>query len=192
MDSAKEQRQERDDGELGGERFCRRDANLGSGMHVNPPITLARDGAGDIVADPQSAMTLTLAFAQSGQGIRGLSALADDEDECVASHRQVAVSQLACELAFHRNMGKRLDEVLTNHGRMEGSATSAQNDSFDLAKFGIGHFQAAEFGSCLFNGKAPTQSVANRVRLLEDLLEHVMRKGALIDVLGLELYRANS
>ena len=78
-------------------------------------------------------MTFTLAFAESCESIGGLSALADDEDKCVACHRQVAISQFACEFTFDWNVGKRLDQVLADHGRMEGSATTTQDDSFDLA-----------------------------------------------------------
>ena len=74
---------------------------------------------------------------------------------------------------------------------MEGSATPTQDDSFDLPEFGVGHFQAAELGSCFFNGETSTQGIANRVRLLKDLLEHVVGKGALVDILGLELYLAD-
>ena len=68
---------------------------------------------------------------------------------------------------------------LADHRGMEGRAAAAQDDSLDLAQFGVGHFQAAELGSCFFDGEPSAQGVANRVRLLEDLLEHVMGKSPL-------------
>ena len=54
-------------------------------------------------------------------------------------------------------------------------------------KLGVGHFQSAQFRRSLFAGEPSSQGVAHRVRLLEDLLEHVVRKRALVHVLGLEL-----
>ena len=162
MDAAKEQREERDDGQLRGERLGRRHADLRSGVHVNPSVALARDCAGDIVADAQRAMALALALAQSSQSVGGLPALADDEHECVARHRQVAVSQFAGELALDRNMGERLDEILADHGRVESGAATAEDDSFDLAQLGIGHFQAAELRRRFFNRETSAQRVAQR------------------------------
>ena len=71
-------------------------------------------------------MAFTLALAQGGKRVGGLPALADDEDKCVACHRQVAVAQFACEFALHRNVGERLDQILADHGGMKGRAAAAQ------------------------------------------------------------------
>ncbi len=50
-------------------------------------------------------MPLALALAQGRQRVGRLPALADHEDEGVACHRQVAVTQFACKFAFYREVG---------------------------------------------------------------------------------------
>ena len=94
-----------DDGELRGEGFGRRHADLRPGVHIDASVAFASDRAGNVVADPERPMPLALALAQGRQRVGRLPALADHKDEGVACHRQVAVTQFACKFAFHREVG---------------------------------------------------------------------------------------
>ena len=114
---AQEKGKERDDGELGSERLGCSHADLRPRMHIHSSVALSRDGACDIVANSKGPMTFPLAFAQGRKGVRRLSALADDEDERVTRHRQVSVTQFACEFAFDGNVGQGLDKILADHRR---------------------------------------------------------------------------
>ena len=62
-------------------------------------------------------------------------------------------------------------------------AAAAENDAVDGAQLRIGHLEAAELG-CGFLAREPAaHGVADRSRLLVDLLEHVMRVVALAHIL---------
>ena len=102
----KQQPDQRENGNLRRERFRRRDANLRSGMHVNAAIALARDRAGDVVANSERAITFASAFAQRAECVRGFAALADGENERVASHRRVAMAKLARVFDFGWECGR--------------------------------------------------------------------------------------
>ena len=136
---------------------------------------------------PERPMSLALAFAQGGQRVGRLPALADHEDEGVACHRQVAIAQFAGKFALNRKVGERFDEVFADHRGVKGRAAAAQDDSLDLAKFGVAHLEAAELGRRLLDRKPSAHGIAHRVRLLEDFLEHEMRELSLVHVLRHEL-----
>ena len=101
-DAAQQQREQGEDGDLRGEGFGGGDADLRAGVHVDAAVVLAGDGAGDVVANAEGAVALALALAHGGQGIGGLAALADDEDQRVLVHRHVAVAEFAGELDLDR------------------------------------------------------------------------------------------
>ena len=92
MNTAKQESEQRDDGDLGGEGFGCRYSDLQPGMHVDASVAFSGDRAGNVVTDPEGPMALALAFAQGGERVRRLPALADHEHECVPCHRQIAVA----------------------------------------------------------------------------------------------------
>ena len=80
-----------------------------------------------------------------------------------------------------------LDDVFADHRRVQGSAAAGENNATDIAQFRGGHFEAAEFRAAIIAAQPAAHRVAHRSRLLKDLLEHVMREVALLDVLIGEL-----
>src|SRR6188472_4195671 len=106
---AKKQPDGNEDGDLRSERLRGRDANLGPGMHVNTAVALARDAAGDVVADAEGAIAFAPAFAHRSQLIRGLTALANGEHQGVACHRRIAMPEYAGEFHFGGNLREGFD-----------------------------------------------------------------------------------
>src|SRR6266513_6142749 len=98
-------------------------------MHVNPAITFARDGAGNVIADAESAKSFALAFAQRTQGVSGFTALADREDERIAAHRRVAMAELAGVFHLHRNVRKLFDEIFSDQRGVQCGPATSQHDT---------------------------------------------------------------
>ena len=67
---AEEQSDQREDGDLRSERFCRGDADLRPGVHVNAAVAFARDRARDVVANAERAITFAPALAQARRACR--------------------------------------------------------------------------------------------------------------------------
>ena len=103
--------------DLRSERFRRRDADLRPGMHVNAAVALARDRAGDVVANAERAITFAPAFAQRAERVGGFSALTDGENERVARHRCVAMTKLAGVFHFSRNLASCSIKIFADHRR---------------------------------------------------------------------------
>ena len=74
-------------------------------MHVDPTVALPCNGAGDVVTDAEGAMPLALAFPERGQGVRGLPALAEDKDERILGHGEIAVTEFTGILALGGDLG---------------------------------------------------------------------------------------
>src|SRR5206468_9988753 len=69
------EREEKERDYLAGERLCRRNADLGSGVDIDAAITLTRDGRTDDVYDSIGAGAARLRFAHRGQRVGGLARL---------------------------------------------------------------------------------------------------------------------
>ncbi len=128
------------------ERFGGRDADLGSGVHVNAAIAFARDGAGDVIANSERAMSFAPALAQCAERIGGFAALADREDERVVRHWRIAMAKLARVFDFDWNVGQMLDEIFADHAGVQRGAATGKHDSTDVAQLLRRHVQTAEFG----------------------------------------------
>ncbi len=186
-DAAEQQRYEGEDGDLRGERLGGGDADLGPGVHVHAAVALARDGAGDVVADAQGAVAFALALAHGRQGIGGLPALADDEDEGIPRHGHVPVAELAGELHLRGKMGERLDEVFAHQRGVVRGAAAAEDDALDAAQLLGRHLEPAEDRGRFLEREPAAHGVVDGLGLLVDFLQHVVRVSALADVFGREL-----
>lgn len=153
-------------------------------MHIDAAVALAGDGAGDVIADAEGAMAFAAAFTQGSESIGGFPALADDKDEGVAGHGEVAVAELAGEFAFGRDAGEGFNEVFAHHGGVHGGAAAAEDDAFNGTQLGVGHVESAEFGGGLLDREAAAEGVAHAIGLLVDFLEHVVREFPATDVFG--------
>src|SRR5438309_8472361 len=69
---------------------------------------------------------------------------------------------------------------------MESGAATSENNAPDVAQLGGRHVQAAQLRSAFFHAKTAAHRIAHRVGLLKDLLEHVVSKIALFNILGSE------
>ena len=157
------------------ERFRCRHADLRSGVHVNSAVALARDRAGDVVANSQCAKAFAPAFTQRAERVRCFAALADGEDQRLGRHRRIAMAKLARVFDFGRDVGESLDQIFADHAGMQRRAAAGEDDASDVAQFGRRHIQAAELCRAFFRVETAAHRVAHRVWLLKDFLEHVMR-----------------
>src|SRR5438876_2467742 len=130
-------------------------------MHVNATVAFARDGAGDVVADTESAKSLALAFAQCTQCVGRLTALADCKNERVSAHRRVAMAKLAGVFHFYRNVSELFDEIFANHRSMQCRAASHQHDARDIASFSRGHVQSTELGGAFLGVEPAAHGITN-------------------------------
>ena len=156
-------------------------------MHVNAAIALARDRAGDIVANPKRAITFAATFVQGAERIGSFTALTDGEHQGVARHRGVAMSKFARVFDFGGDVGELLDQVFADHPSMKRCPAASQHNAADIAQLGRRHVQSAKFGGAFFKIESSAHRIAHRVRLLKDFFEHVVRVVAFLDVFGGEL-----
>src|SRR3984893_8447590 len=91
---AKEQPKECENDKLRRKRFCSRDADFRTGVHINSSIALPGNRARDVVTNSQSAKAFAPAFAQGSECIRGFAALADRKDQRLRSHWRITMTKL--------------------------------------------------------------------------------------------------
>ena len=126
----------------------------------------------------------SLAFAHCGEGIGSFAALGDGEHHRFICQRRVAVSQFAGVLDFHRDAGKLLDEVLTDECGVPACAAGGEHDPVNVSELLGGEVESAEPGGRLVFIESAPHRVFDGLRLLEDLLEHVVFEITLVDVGG--------
>ena len=184
---AQVQCQQSQHGDLRGEGLGRCHPDLGSGVQVDPPIGLAGNRRADRVTDGQCLVALPPALPHRRQGIGRLPALGDREHHRGVGQRRVAVSQFTRVLDLGRNPGKFLDQVLAHEPGVPAGATGGQDDPVDPSQFSHVGIEPPEDRCRIVAIHPPPHRVADTVGLLVDLLEHVVRKIAEIDVGGLVL-----
>src|SRR5690242_2127579 len=91
---------------------------------------------------------------------------------------------LARKINVDRNIGQLLDDVLADACGMQRRAAAGQNDAGNITEFGRVHIEAAKFGGAFFIGQSASHGVTDRIGLLADFLEHVVRVIAFFDVFG--------
>src|SRR4051794_791718 len=68
---------------------------------------------------------------------------------------------------------------------MPACSTGRKDDTADATKLPGGHVQAAEHGGRFTSSQPPTARIDDRIRLLADLLQHVMGVSAKLNGVGL-------
>ena len=96
--------------------------------------------------------------------------------------RRIAIAQLAGVFDLDRNAGERLDQVFADQRRVPARAAGGEHDPVDRPQLLRREIQAAEHGRRLVAVEPAAHRVAHRLGLLEDLLEHVVRKAAQLDL----------
>ena len=102
-------------------------------MHINTPVALARNCARHVIADSKCPEPFASAFAERAKCVGGLSALADSENQRLASQRRVPMAELACVFYLSRNIRQRFDQIFPHPARMQGGAATRKNDAPDIA-----------------------------------------------------------
>ena len=147
-------------------------------MQVDAAVGLARDARPDDVAQRQRRVALALRLAQRRQGVRRLAGLGNCHDDGVAVDGRVAVAELAGVLHLHRDAGQLLEEVLADEPGVVARAAGGHDDAVDLAELLRREVQAAEVGGAVGLVEPAAHRRRERLGLLVDLLEHVVREVA--------------
>ena len=113
------------------------------------------------------------------QGVHGLAGLADGDDERALVGDRVAVTELVGEGDLDGDAGPVLDGVLGDHAGVGGGAARHDDDPVDVAQLVLGDRHVVEHQAAVDVGAAE-QGVADRVRLVVDLLLHERRVAALL------------
>ena len=108
------------------------------------------------------------------QRVGGLAALRDRDDERARVRHAVAVAVLARHLDRGRDLGHRLEPVLGDRAAVVARAAGEDEDRVDLLEDAVGAV-AEQLGR---DAGHRVERVGDRLRLLEDLLLHVVPVGA--------------
>ena len=100
----------------------------------------------------------------------------------VAVDRRIAVAELAGVLDFDRHAGEFLEQVFADQPRVVARAAGGHDDAVDLAQLLRREVQAAEVGGGVVVVEPAAHRVGERLGLLVNLLEHVVREVALVRV----------
>ena len=130
-------------------------------------------------------MPAPLGLAEGAERVGGLARLAEDEHQGAVVERRVAVAELAGVLDLHRQVGEALDQVLADQGRVPARAAGGEDDAADAAELAVREVQAAEDRGGLGAAEPAAAGVDDRLGLLADLLDHVVRVPAQLDRVGL-------
>ena len=95
--------------------------------------------------------------------------------------RRVAIAQFAGVFDFDRDAGEFLDQVFADQRRVPARAAGGEDDAVDAPQLLRRQVQAAEHGRRLVVVEPAAQRVLDRLRLLEDFLEHVVGIVAQLD-----------
>src|SRR5262245_47888500 len=97
------------------------------------------------------------------------------------------MAKLAGVIDFGWDARHSLNQIFAYSGGVQGGAASGQHDSAHVAQLWRRHVQAAELCGTLLGVKTAAHSVAHRVWLLKDFLEHVMGIIPFADIFGREI-----
>ena len=157
--------------QLGQEALGRGDADLGAGVGVDHRVGLARDRRAVGVADREHLGALPPGVADRHQRVGGLARLADRDHQRVAGQDRVAVAELVGQLDLARDPRPVLDGVLRDEAGVVRRAAADDDDLVDVAQLVLGDPHLVELQHA--GAVVPAQQcVADRPRLLEDLLAH--------------------
>ena len=166
--------------QLAGEGLGRGHADLRAGMGVEDAVGLAGHGRADHVADGQHPRAELGGPADAGQGVRGLARLGDGNGQHPLVDQQPAVAELGGDVHLHRHPHPFLQPVLGHQGRVPGGAAGDQGDALDPPDGRVVQADLRQFHQAGVRYDAAAHGVADRLRLLEDLLEHEVAEAGLL------------
>ena len=136
---------------------------------------------------PRTVAPAFLGLLDRRQRVGGLAGLADgDHDRAVVDDR-IAVAELAGVLRLGRDAGQVFEEELADQAGVERRAAGREDDVLGLRQLAQMVGDAAQHDLAALLVDPPAQAGAERFRLLEDLLEHVVLEAAQLDLLEREL-----
>ena len=154
-------------------------------MGIEHVVGEARDRRVDDVADRQALGAETLGLLERGLGVGGLARLGDRQDQIALTDDRLAVAKLAGQIDLDGDPRELLDEVLAGQRRVPRGPAG---DHRDLVPIGqgrevdgreIGEVERVAVGRARARQPA-AERVADRPRLLEDLLEHEVLEALLL------------
>src|SRR5437667_10490663 len=164
---------------LGDERLAGRDRDLRTGLEEDDGGGLAGDRRAHRVGDRDDRTALLPGVAGRGDRIGGLTGLGHGDDEGPPVKRRRAVAELRAHRGPGRQPGPVLDRGGTDEGRVMGAAARHELDALSARQ---GLRQAVELldVDVAVATHPPEDRLAERLRLLVDLLEHEMLVTALL------------
>jgi len=156
-------------------------------MQVDAAIRPAGDGAVAHIADSQHLVPAPPDFTQTGQGVRGFTRLGNHEQQGALVEGSVAVPEFAGVLDFSRQVREFLEQIFANEAGVPARPRGRDHHAVYRAEFGGRQIQPAEprHGGLVIEPVA--QSTGDRVRLLENFLEHEVREAASLSRFRLEI-----
>src|SRR6516165_1361240 len=145
-------------------------------------IRLARDATADDIAQRQRRVPLALGLAQRSQGVCRLARLRDSYDDRIAVNGRIAIAKLRGILDLDRDAGKLLEQVLAHERRVIAGTAGRKDEAVGPAKLLGVKVETAEVSAFIRSIQPAAHGVFQGLRLLIDLLEHVVFEGALVSI----------
>src|ERR1700730_3214795 len=174
-------RQQREGDGGAGERLGGDDGDLGPRVHVDAAATFPSDRATDDVDDAEHLPTLALDLLYRSESLEGFARLADRDIQRVTLDDRVAIAEFGGGLGMRRQPCQLLDQLGADAAGKMGGAAAEDLDAPYVEQLMRGKLNSAEMARLKARLDAPAQGATHRLRLLDDLLAHVVRELALIE-----------
>ena len=152
-------------------------------MGVNARGGLARNGAPDDVDQSQHQRSLALGFPQGREGIRGLSRLADGQDNGVLPQIELAIPELGGEFRLHGQVSERFNNVTAEKSGVIAAPATDNDEVAGLQQAVMHRLEPAQLGHAFRVVQPAARRVLDRLRLLENFLQHEVGELAEVHVL---------
>ena len=173
-------------GNLRGKRLGRGDRDLGACVREDHGVGLARDGRSGRVHDGDDLRALLAGVTDRLDGVHGLAALGDGDDQRLFADDRVAVAELAGELDLDGDAAPVLDRVAGDLSGVGGGAAADHDDLVDRAQDMLGDAHLVQ-GQAAVRVDTVGQGRAHGIRLLVDFLLHEGRPAVLGGAVGGEV-----
>src|SRR5690606_13710860 len=117
---------------------------------------------------------LALDLLYGSERVEGLAGLAHRDIERVRLDHRVAIAELGGGLGARRQARELLDHLRAEQPRDKGGAAAQDLDAAHVQQLARRHLDAVYAAGLEARLEPPAQRAAHRVRLLLDLLPHVM------------------
>ena len=169
--------QQIDHRQLSGVGFRGSHGDLRPSPGIKHVVRLPGDGGPHHVDNGQNPGAQPLGLPHGGQGVDGLTRLADDQRQGMFGHNGGAVPELRGQGDLHRDAQQPLQNVLGSHPHVVGGAAGNDVQPVQVLQFplGDGHIVQHHFAV----PQAGRDGVPDGLGLLHDLLEHKVLIAAL-------------